>query len=510
MILGTLHVFAWGVVAVKRVLSIIIGVTLLVGCGDSGTPKIIATLPLKECRAPRVENALKCATLSVFENRDRKQGRKIDIHIVVAEAVARNKEPDPIFIFAGGPGQAASDLVSILTPALRQLMNKRDVVFIDQRGTGKSNPLNCTFPREDTPEMADPVKRRALTIETVSKCRDNLAQKADLTQYTTTIAMGDIDEVRAALGYETINLWGASYGTRAAQEYLRRYPTHVRTMTIDGVAPPSLILPESFARDAGAAIEAMFVACETSAICKTSSPNLRRDFATLGEALEKSPKRVTLKDPVTGIPRDVTLTKAGLHMAVFTTLYVPQMAAMVPEAIKAAKDGDFAPLLAVSSLFGESTDKIAIGMRFSVSCAEDVARIDDPMRAAAAKVAPFGDSFIREFTTGCEPWPRGKVPDDFFTPVKSDKPVLIFSGGLDPVTPPSWGEVARKGFPNSLHAVAPHIGHGVTHQGCAPKILKQFIETASVVGLDASCLARMPRPSFYQAMKERPTNEDVK
>ncbi len=490
--------------------SIAFGSLIAGGVGCTEAPAPAATLALKECRVARVENALKCATLDVFENRETKAGRKISLNIVVAQAVARNKARDPIFIFAGGPGQAAGDLVAALSPMLSGLMSKRDVVFIDQRGTGKSHPLNCTFPRDDAPEMADPATRRTRTLALVSQCRDTLAQNADLTQYTTTIAMADIDDVRAALGYETINLWGASYGTRAAQEYLRRYPERVRTMTIDGVAPPSLILPENFARDAGAAIEAMFTACEKSAACNGATPTLRADFAELGAALDKSPRRLSLKDPLTGVARESTLTRDGLNMAVFTTLYVPQFAALVPEAIKSAKAGDFAPLNALASLFSDGTDKVAMGMRFSVSCAEDVARIDDTMRAAAANVAPFGESFIREFTAGCEPWPRAKVPADFFTPVKSDKPVLILSGGLDPVTPSSWGEEAKKGFANSVHAVAPQIGHGVSHQGCAPKLIKQFIETASVAGLDASCLARIPRPTFYQAMKEKPVTEAAK
>lgn len=479
-------------------------------CSEPAPTGLTATLPLKECRIPRVDNAVKCATLEVFENRDTKAGRKIGLNIVVVEAAARQKAADPIFVFAGGPGQAASDLVPASTPALRQLMNKRDVVFIDQRGTGKSNPLNCPIPRDDSPEMADAAKRRAHTIALYTSCRDTLSAKADLTQYTTTIAMADIDEARAALGYASINLWGGSYGTRTAQEYLRRYPDKVRSMIIDGVAPPALILPENFARDAGAAIEAMYAACEKSASCTAATPTVRNDFDALSRALEKAPKRVTLKDPLSGVPREITVTKESVHMAVFSSLYVPQFAALLPTALKAAQAGDFAPLSALASAFGDGADKMAIGMRLSVSCAEDVPRIDAAMREAAAKVSPFGDLFVREFVAGCEPWPRGKVPADFFTPVTSDKPVLILSGGLDPVTPPSWGEIAKKGFPNSFHGIAPQLGHGVSSHGCAPRLVKQFIETASVVGLDADCLKRIPRPAFYQAMKEKPQDEAAK
>ncbi|NJR71681.1 MAG: alpha/beta hydrolase [Gammaproteobacteria bacterium] len=198
-----------------------------------------------------MDNAVQCAKLDVFENRETKTGRKIALNIVVLPATARIKEPDPIFLFAGGPGQAATDLVATAKIILGTLNTKRDIVFIDQRGTGKSNLLSCKFPTDDNPDMANADKRRELTLKIYTECRDTLAQKADLTQYGTTTAMADYDAVRVALGYDKINLWGASYGTRSAQEYLRRYPNQVRTVTLDSVASPALILPENFSRDAG-------------------------------------------------------------------------------------------------------------------------------------------------------------------------------------------------------------------------------------------------------------------
>jgi pimeloyl-ACP methyl ester carboxylesterase len=477
------------------------------GCTAENASKPAPTLALSECRVAGMDSAVQCAKLSVLENRETKAGRKIDLNIVVVAASAKQKLPDPIFIFAGGPGQAATDLVKLVA-VMGTLNNKRDIVFIDQRGTGKSNLLNCKLPEDDIHEvMANPIKRRELTLKLYGECRDTLSAKADLTQYGTTAAMADYDDVRAALGYQTINLWGASYGSRSAMEYLRRYPLHVRSVTIDSVAAPSLVLPENFSRDAAAALEAMFVACEKSAKCAKNYPALRQDFSTVLAQLEKSPQRLQMKDPLTGVTKTTTISRDAIAMPVFSSLYAPQTAAMLPEAIHQAARGNYNVLSALSGGVGD-LDKMALGMRLSVMCSEDLPRITSAMREAASRVAPFGDSFIREFSTACEVWPKGKVAADFYTPLQSDKPVLLLSGALDPVTPPSWAEEVKKTLPNSVHFIAPSTAHGTAHVSCAPKIVKEFIESASVAKLDGECLKKLPRPTFFQAMIDKDKSRD--
>ncbi len=493
-------------VLMRPILAAISTLTLFIlsGCSGENASKAPPTLALNECRIPGVDNAVHCAKFEVFENRETKTGRKIALNIVVLTASARIKEPDPIFLFAGGPGQAATDLVPTAKMILGTLNTKRDIVFIDQRGTGKSNLLTCKFPTDDNPDMANTEKRRQLTLKLYTECRDKLAEKADLTQYGTTTAMADYDEVRAALGYDKINLWGASYGTRSAQEYLRRYPNQVRSVILDSVASPSLILPENFARDAGTALEAAFVACEKSATCNQDYPAMRADFAAMLARLDKSPQTVKIADPLSGIAKETTISRESIAIAAFSTLYAPQLVAVLPEALKQANLGNFVPLTALTGGMTEiAEDKIAIGMRMSVSCNEDVPRITPAMREAADKIEPFRSSFIREFATACEDWPKGKVAADFFSPVVSDKPVLILSGGLDPVTPPAFGDEIKKTFSNSVHFVAPNVGHGTSHQGCGPKIVKQFIEKASVADLNGDCLKRLPRPTFYRPMVEK-------
>ena len=475
---------------------------VLAACGDKPATQQAATLQLNSCRVAHVDNEVKCGTLEVFENRETRQGRKIAINIVVLPAIARNKEPDPVFFFAGGPGQAAAELAREALAIVGGLNNRRDLVLIDQRGTGKSNGLNCTFPEATSPELSDPAKRDLVTRRSITACRDKLAAKADLTQYTTTIAMADIDEVREALGYQTINLWGGSYGTRAAMEYLRRYESRVRSVVLDGVAPPSLALPESFARDAGQVLEKMLVACSKEAQCGKQYADLKATLDDLLVMLSKSPHSATMADPMTGIKRDIKITREMLLTSVFPALYVPEMVAMLPAALANAKQGDYASLLAMSGLFGDfAEEKLARGMQLSVVCAEDVPRIK--RGELQSQPHPFGQLFVDEFAKGCELWPKGSMAKDFDQPVKSSKPVLIFSGALDPVTPPPYGDEVRKNFTNSLHAIAPNIGHGVSHHGCGPKLIKKFIETASVADLDAHCLEHMPRPLFFAPLRER-------
>jgi pimeloyl-ACP methyl ester carboxylesterase len=473
-------------------------------CTSSNEPgRKPATLKLTECRVPQIENAVRCGTLEVFENRVTKQGRKIGINVVVLPASARVASPDPVFLFAGGPGQAAGDLAPQAMAILGGLNTRRDIVLIDQRGTGKSNGLPCKMPDDQSPEGLDPAKREAMTRAMYRECRETLEKHADLTQYTTTIAMADIDDVREALGYDRINLWGGSYGTRSSMEYLRRYPEHVRSVVIDGVASPTMALPATFARDAGASYRAMLAACEKSPVCSSNFPAVSADAEALFASLEKQPRKIMLADPLTGISREVGINHETVLTAMFSTLYLPELQAQLPGALTEAKRGNPAPLAALSSLFGDQAeDKNSMGMRLSVVCAEDVPRITEAERASGP--APFGALFSREFTRGCENWPRGPVPADFHTPVVSDKPVLILSGGLDPVTPPPFGEEVRKTLRNSAHFIAPNLGHGVSHRGCGPKIVKKFIEAASVDGLDGACLQAIPRPTFYEPMHEKP------
>src|SRR5688572_3960416 len=198
--------------------------TIQVGARRADTPK--PSLELKTCQVRGIKGDAKCGTLEVFENRATRKGRKIPINVVVLPATGAKREPDALFYFAGGPGSAATEDAPGFVDILARIREHRDLVFVDQRGTGQSNPLNCNLFNPADPQS---FFGSFFPVDDVRKCREQLEPKADLTLYTTEIAMDDLDEVRAALGYEQINLYGASYGTRAALVYLRQHPKHVRT-----------------------------------------------------------------------------------------------------------------------------------------------------------------------------------------------------------------------------------------------------------------------------------------
>jgi pimeloyl-ACP methyl ester carboxylesterase len=229
-------------------------ITLAVAhCGPDVPAEMAPRLALAPCRpADNIEDGL-CGTWEVFENRDAAAGRRITLRVVVLPALSTNTASDPVFILAGGPGQAASELTEAIRVPFRQVNRDRDLVFVDQRGTGGSNPLTCELD-EEAPEEAlllDPMADellRARVVEQLGACVASL--DADPRFYTTPIAMDDLDDVREALGYDTINLWGGSYGTRAGLVFLRRHPDRVRTAILDGVAPVAMKLPLYMGMDA--------------------------------------------------------------------------------------------------------------------------------------------------------------------------------------------------------------------------------------------------------------------
>lgn len=451
---------------------------------------------LKPCRIDGVSTEVQCGRLSRPLDPTQPQGRRIDIHFVVVPAMARNKQPDPVVLLAGGPGQSAIALAGTVMPRLSRLNYRRDLVFIDQRGTGRSAPLDC---RDESPltlkEALEPGRRERL----LDACRQTLQTLpyGDLRQFTTTVAMQDFDAVRQALGVQSWNLLGASYGTRAALEYQRQFPQRVRRSIIDGVAPPDMVLPASFSQDGQAALDAVFSHCEADAACKARYPTLRADWQTL---LRSLPKTVTLQHPVTLHSEDVTLTREALMSAVRAPLYSPTLAAALPQALHEASQGRFNAVGALSGLAGGGgAARLYTGMHFSVICAEDAPRL------ATATDAPgpdFGSLDRDQYTRVCQQWPRGEVPAAFYSIPAAHHPVLLLSGGADPVTPPRHGaRVAKALGAMARHVVVPQAGHGVALTlSCMRDVLFRFVdakEDADALKVDASCAERIPRPTVF-------------
>lgn len=468
-----------------------------------------APMALQPCWLAGVETRVLCGVLKRPLDPAAPQGAAIEIHVAVLPAVARNKKPDPVFFLAGGPGQSAIDLAGLVGPLLARLANRRDIVLIDQRGTGRSAPLKCDVEEEAARGLRD--IDTSAQIALLQRCRERLARlpHGDLRRYTTAIAIQDAEAVRAALGAARVNLVGGSYGTRAALEYLRSYPAAVRRMVIDGVAPPDMALPASFSTDAQAAFDALLGWCRGDAGCVKRYPELDQRWRALLAAL---PRPAVLPDALTLKDEPVTLTREMVVGLVRLALYSPALAAALPLAIDEAAQGRWQPLVGLSGALGGGTHRqrlqLAQGMHFSVICAEDLPRVD---QSADRPGADFGGAFADLYRRVCAEWPRGEVPAAFYTLPPADAPALVLSGGIDPVTPPRHGaRVAAALGAKARHVVVAHAGHGVMVLPCMRDVVFRFIDADSdddAARVDAACAQAIPRPPALQPLRKPNTPE---
>jgi pimeloyl-ACP methyl ester carboxylesterase len=473
------------------------GVTVLLLCAGAAAAD---PAPLQPCRLKGVEHEARCGSVSRPLDPARPQGPQIQVHFAVLPALAQRKTVDPVFFFAGGPGQSAMALAGPLSQQFARLNNRRDLVFVDQRGTGRSAPLKCVEDAErQPPQPLAEVLDQSRQFERLAACRTALQQlpHGDLRQYTTSIAVADVDAVREALGAAQINAIGFSYGTRAVLEYQRQFPQRVRRAVIDGVAPPDMALPDSFSTDNQAALEAMFTACDKDARCRGRNPALRARWQGL---LASLPREVSVPHPVTGLAETLRMDRAMLLALARGPLYAPPLAAGLPAAIGAAAGGRFEPLVGLALALGGGGG-MATGMHFSVICAEDLPRLPAPDAAPAAAGSDFGLVNAEVYRRVCADWPRGAPPAGFYRLQPAPSATLVLSGGADPATPPRHGArvVAALGA-KARHVVVPEAGHGVLSIACVREAAVRFIsepDDDAALKVDAGCAAALPRPGVF-------------
>ena len=437
----------------------------------------------------------KCTGLTLPEDRAHADGKKITLHIAVLAARAGKPAPDPLFFIAGGPGQAATQAYLEEAPAFERIRQHRDIVLVDQRGTGQSNPLNCP----STPDNGGNPSAAEIARQ-VQACLKQLP--GDPRFYTTGVAVQDLDAVRQALGYGSINLYGISYGTRVALEYLREFPQHVRSVVLDGVVPADWNVGSAASLDAQQALDRIFARCARDTVCDKTFPDLPASLRNLQQTLEQHPQTVNLRDPLTGAPLTRTLSWNEVAGAVRIMSYTSETAALLPLLIQQASVAhDYVPLMANALFFTDQINGgIAQGMNAAVLCTEDVPFY----KHAAAGQKQAADTYVgatpvTQLMEICKHWPRGVMPADFKKPVVSSKPVLLLSGEDDPITPPSNAAHAAQTLGNSLSIVVPGQGHGNAFRGCVPKLMAEFVQQASVKNLDAACVKDIkPFPFFIR------------
>ena len=457
-------------------------------------------LVLKDCDVQGVQGKAKCGTLEVYEDRATQKGRKININVVVLPATSAQREPDPLFYFAGGPGSSATEDAAGIAQIFARIREHRDLVFVDQRGTGGSNPLNCELYNANDLQS---YLGYFFPLEDVRKCRSILESKADLKLYTTTIAMDDIDDARAALGYERINLFGGSYGTRAALTYLKRHPKHVRTATLQGVSPTNHFMPGDFPQQTERALQGVLSECIADQQCNSAFPNVKAEAQAVLAQLIKGPVEVEVQKPHSSERVKVKLSRDLAAETIRYMLYNPVAAGRVPLMIHLAAQGNFVPM--THGAIEYRMNLVATGsngMYLSVTCAEDLPWIKPGEGERMAENTFLGDYRLRQQREACALWPRATIERDYSQPTRSDVPVLILTGEWDPVTPPSNGDAAAKSLKNSLHIVVPHGAHGLGGlEGidCIDHTITGFVERGSTKDIDTSCVKSIRRKGF--AMK---------
>jgi pimeloyl-ACP methyl ester carboxylesterase len=474
----------------SKLISMFILVAFLgAGCTPAGAPTPTqppAAQPavvLKDCQLSGIgmSNSIsaRCGTLQVYEDQAQETGRQIDVSFAVIPAVSKTAQSDALFLLAGGPGQAATESYLQLIPILNRLHQTRDIVLVDQRGTGGSNPLRC--PALSASDESTAVDQIAPALK---DCLNKL--NADTRLYTTAAFVEDLEQVRQALRYQSMDLVGISYGTRVALAYMRQYPQFTRTVTLDSVNPLDWELGPQNPANAQRALDLVFQRCAADPACQAAFPKNRADFQGLMATLQRQPVEVSLAHPSTGELTQFKLTASQAATTFQMLLYSPEMTAMIPLIVhETVARADFS-LLAAQYLIstGDLEKSIYDGLYLAVLCAEDVPFYPQN----PAQVVSYLPDHTAEITRQCQAWPHAQVSSEFKLPVQSNIPTLLFSGEADPITPPENAERVAQGLPNGLNLVIPGLGHNVIYRGCLPKILTGFIEAGTVSGLDTSCI----------------------
>nr|WP_144214424.1 alpha/beta hydrolase [Shewanella donghaensis] len=444
---------------------------------------------LSSCYLDGLSEQMQCGSLELPENPAMPNGKTISIHYAVLPAIKPSFQKQAMFAIAGGPGQSAIENAAGFNRVLAKVRQDRDILLVDQRGTGQSNILAC----EDNTMSALSFNDDNIDItKDTQVCLD--AIDADVSQYGSLTALTDFEAVRQHLGYEKLHIYGVSYGTRMAQLYMREYPQAIATVTLDGVVPmQQSVIAIGSAIDRG--YDLLFKDCQQNSQCQQQFPELKQEFEQMDSALAKTPIITQTRDPQTDEIASFTLTRGKYNGAIRMALYMPNIRALIPHAIHQAAQGNYQPILGIYALTTDSTG-IALGMHASVVCGEDIHRITDEMRQQAQD-SYMSRTMLEGLEETCKVWSIPTVDDSFSDAIESDIPTLLLSGELDPATPPSWGDMATEKLTNAKHFTSQYSTHGVAYQSCGNDLIADLVRSGSVDNIDGECLEKDTRRSFY-------------
>ena len=447
------------------------------------------TVELSPCTIPELAEPARCGEIEVPENPDLPGGRQLKIAIAVVPATSGRALADPIVPLMGGPGEDAMSAGAHFARQFATLRVDRDLLLVDQRGTGKSSAMRCKLYDPEAPATS---LRDFFPVPAVEACARNLSQRADLTQYTYAHFARDLEQVRRNLGYQKLNLFSGSYGTRAAQVFVRAFPDSVRTVYFWSMVPIDVVTPMTMAQASQSAFESTFDACAADSACHAAFPNIAREFEQVVAALESGSVRV----PVVGLAEKAPLSRGRVIEWLRSQLYRPQTAAAVPWLVHRAHSGDWSPI--VDGILEQAKNIDAaygLGLYFSITCAEDMAFAREDEITSTSEDTALGEYRVRQQKVACDHWPKATLPPGYRDPVRSAVPAMFSFGDLDGGSPLWFQKRGAAGFSNHVEIVARGQGH-TEWNDCLGQHYERFIESGSIRGIDPSSCKPMPRPPF--------------
>ena len=476
-----------------RVLVVLFLLQLTYSCFEDDFPRLV----IDDCYNEDIGEWVRCGTYEVMENRNVTRGHKFKLNFIILPAGNPNPASDPIFVLDGGPGVGAADRIKMWARHLEKLRPERDIVLVDQRGTGSSNPLPCL--RAGDPESAQTYLQDMFPEDYVRQCREELQKGNDLRYYHSMIAMADINDLRTALGYKLINLYGVSYGAHMAIVLMKHFPQSIRSVVLEAPGVPSLLYPSSLAQDTEEALEMLFADCASDSDCAADYPNLRDEFNAVLNRLKQNSIQVTITNPINGSPETVVFTHSCFIQGVRSLLYNVYSRRWLPAFIYWAYREAYFPLVEwiTDQMYGTS-QSLSFGMLLCVTCTETIPYINFEKARAEAEGTLMGSYRLDQQQRACDLWVSGYLPADFNELPQVSIPTLIFTGELDPVVRPYNGEILANVLPNSYHYSIPNTGHGMgaSWESGLDDVVAQFVQQGVLAGLDFSCADNNQYPPF--------------
>lgn len=461
-----------------------------------------------------------CGYLAVPEDRADPQSRTIRLAVAIFRNPSKAVKADPIIYLSGGPGGSSLEFIYLSYNGMVEplLAANRDVIFYDQRGVGLSKPaLDCPAASQLDLELLDneyngkvlSAKEQAdLMLDAMLACQKDLSSSAKLSAYNSAANAADLADLRKALGYQQVNLWSISYGTRLALTTMRDAPEGIRSVVLDSVYPPDVDIYTEGPGNLMRVFDTLFKGCAADSACNTAYPDLRKALFDTAAALSKDPVKLNVVNPLNNKSYPMMLDGDMLISLVFQMFYQTDMLAEMPQIIFQAKAGSYTALTSMMGLLIAQDSAMSPGMQYSVQCNEERSFTSKAAYEAAIAKYPELASYYDDATdlgwAICDGWQAGKAAAIENQPVSSNIPTLVMSGEYDPITPPSWGAQAAKTLSKSYNFVYPATGHGGSlDSDCATGMMIAFINDPSKAP-DSACIAKMTPPAFIVPGRAEP------